>query len=102
MNFRSKKLLASAQGKNCTMQSLYCNGNPQTTVWAHSNQQRHGKGTGIKSHDCYGAFLCSTCHALYDGRHLSNLSIAEKQELFDRARDKTLLILFEQKILVVA
>ena len=47
---------------------MVCNHNPQTTVWAHSNKSLHGKGMGLKAEDQYGAYACSTCHAVYDGQ----------------------------------
>ena len=47
---------------------MVCNRNPQTTVWAHSNKSEHGKGMGLKAEDQYGAYACSTCHAVYDGQ----------------------------------
>lgn len=33
---------------------------------AHSNQQRDGKGMGIKAHDFRVAYLCSECHTRVD------------------------------------
>lgn len=45
-----------------------CNGRPETSVWAHSNQAIHGKGKGIKAHDVFGCIACSDCHDAVDGR----------------------------------
>ena len=39
-----------------------CNYNPETTVFAH----RGSGGMGMKS--LWGAFACSDCHDVYDGR----------------------------------
>ena len=47
-------------------------------VAAHSNQQRDGKGMGLKAHDYRIAALCFKCHADIDqGKSLS------KQQKFD-------------------
>lgn len=101
MNFRSKKLTDSARNQDCTI-CIYgvCNKNPEATVWCHSNQTIHGKGMGIKAHDCFGAFGCSSCHAEIDqGR---NLTRDEKLNYMDMARDRTLLKLWQQGFLKVA
>ncbi len=60
-NFRSKALRDSAKDERC----VAC-GRLGTTVWAHSNEQVHGKGTGIKAHDLIGLYLCYGCHVFYD------------------------------------
>lgn len=90
-------LTDSARGQDCTlMVPNVCNGNPETTTWAHSNQDRHGKGKGLKSHDPFGAFACSACHDWYDReRH------PDRHEVFERGRDRTLYRLFESKKLRV-
>lgn len=60
---------------------------------AHSNQQRDGKGMGIKAHDYRIAALCYTCHANIDqGKTLSK---HEKFEAWDEAHRKTIGWLFE-------
>lgn len=64
MNYRNKKLTQSAKHEAC----VSCGADDGTIVWAHSNQIRHGKGTGIKAHDLFGCYLCSKCHDWYDGR----------------------------------
>ena len=102
MTFRSKALLETARGQLCTMRGPTCNYDPATTVWAHSRRLSHGKGIGKKANDCFGAHLCSACHDLYDGRTKANeYSRAYVDALFERARDATLLRLFEQGSLKV-
>ena len=44
-----------------------CNFNPETTVLAHLN----GGGMGMKQPDIFGAFCCSSCHDILDGRQQS-------------------------------
>lgn len=60
--YRNPKILALADGLPCQ----YCDRRDGTTVAAHSNQGRHGKGTGIKAHDCFVAYLCGPCHTFVD------------------------------------
>ncbi|MCL6559036.1 MAG: DUF1364 domain-containing protein [Firmicutes bacterium] len=60
--YRNKKLRDSARHEPC----VNCGVDRGTTVWAHSNCQRHGKGIGIKAHDVFGAYLCGDCHSHYD------------------------------------
>lgn len=81
--FRSKKILAEAQHHPCQ----YCGADDGTIVAAHSNQARHGKGMGIKAHDCFVAFLCAVCHAFVDfGQGTKD----EKASVWGQAHDKTL------------
>jgi hypothetical protein len=92
-------LTRTANGEDCTLRIFgVCNRDPATTTWAHSNEESHGKGKGLKSHDCFGAFACSACHDWYDrGRD------PERHEAFRKARDRTLYVLFAKgKLKVVA
>jgi hypothetical protein len=45
---------------------MFCGNDDGTIVAAHSNQSRHGKGLGLKAHDCFVAFLCAHCHHWLD------------------------------------
>lgn len=64
---KTSLIRASARGEDCTLRiSGVCNYNPETTVWAHSNQSKHGKGIGLKAADEYGCYACSCCHAFLD------------------------------------
>jgi hypothetical protein len=59
------KLRKAAKGQMCMVRIPgVCNFNPETTVLAHLG----GAGMGAKSHDMHGAWACSECHALVDGR----------------------------------
>jgi hypothetical protein len=35
---------------------------------AHSNLSEHGKGKGLKAHDCFFAALCNACHKWLDNQ----------------------------------
>ena len=99
--YRNSKILAHANGQECQN----CGNNDGSTVAAHSNQQEHGKGRGIKAHDLYVAYLCQHCHSWLDQgtgndpTDLYNSSRTEKQEMFTRAMHKTMLILVKDGIL---
>ena len=47
-----------------------CNFNPETTILAHKG----GAGWAMKSNDIHGAYCCSSCHDVIDGRVKSPLS----------------------------
>lgn len=67
---RSAKVLRSAKGQPCAARFPgICNGNPETTVWAHLNGHAFGKGMGTKAHDVLGFHACSDCHSYYDTGH---------------------------------
>lgn len=63
------KIRASARGEDCQIRYPFiCNFDPATTVYAHANGSAAGKGVGLKSLDVIGAYSCSACHDVYDGR----------------------------------
>ncbi len=94
-----------AEGKPCMMRVPgVCNGRTDTTCWAHSNMSRHGKGVGLKSHDCFGAFACHACHEWYDltsRRTLVCLSASDREEAFMLAFERTLKYLWQNSFIVV-
>ena len=63
------KIRESARGEACQIRIPgVCNFDPATTVWCHANGSAAGKGIGMKSHDLLGAYGCSACHDVIDGR----------------------------------
>lgn len=61
----SRHLRDSARGQPCLVRIPgICNHDPATTVLAHLN----GGGMGTKKSDLFGAFCCSDCHDVIDGR----------------------------------
>ena len=59
------KITKSARGEECQVRIPgVCNHNPETTVFAHIG----GGGMGMKQPDCEGAYCCSACHDVVDGR----------------------------------
>jgi len=76
----------------------------------HSNLSEHGKGFRLKAHDCFFAALCSRCHGWLDnsgglgkdptGRYTSSRD--DKREMFRRAMDSTMLLLWQLELVRVA
>ena len=93
MTFRSPKLLRAARDQTCTL----CFVNDGTVVAAHGPFE---KGIGMKAPDCCIAFLCHKCHAEVDGR-TGMYSQEERQLNWARAYVRTMMVLFEQNIVVV-
>jgi len=62
------KIRESARGEHCTVRLPCCNSNTETTVLAHINGIRFKHGTGKKVNDLLGAYCCSSCHDVLDGR----------------------------------
>jgi hypothetical protein len=61
----ASKYTKSAKGQECQVRIPdVCNFNPETTVFAHLN----GGGMGKKRNDIAGAYCCSACHDVIDGR----------------------------------
>lgn len=82
------KLTALAENQPCFLRVPdVCNGGGPTTVWAHSNMSRHGRGSHRKSDDCFGCFACMPCHYWLD---FGPAPRADKEEAFVRAMERTM------------
>lgn len=74
---------------------------------AHSNLGEHGKGKGLKAHDCFFAALCHKCHVWLDqgkGKDPSGIfdgTREGKREMFFRAMCATWLWLWKAGRLAV-
>ncbi|MDT8282526.1 MAG: nuclease domain-containing protein [Gammaproteobacteria bacterium] len=69
-----KKLRKSARNRDCQVRLAgICNFDPTTTVLAHLG----GGGMGMKKPDIFGAFCCSSCHDILDGRVMSLIDRSE-------------------------
>ena len=63
-----------AQGKPCQIRLPGCNHDPATTVLAHYRLAGY-TGMGMKADDfAFGAWACSACHDLVDGRSKTDMS----------------------------
>jgi hypothetical protein len=89
MNYRNKPLLEVVRDAPCQL----CGAQDGTVVAAHSNQQRDGKGTGIKAHDYRIAALCYGCHMQLDQG--SKMSKEDRVDIWEMAHRKTIGWLFE-------
>lgn len=99
MNLTIKVLRDTAANKPCqfTVPGV-CLRTTNTTVWCHSNEARHGKGRGIKSHDVFGAWGCRACHDWYDNGPATR---EEKAAAFRSAMESTYLQLFALGLVTV-
>lgn len=98
----ASKLTKAAKGQQCTIQlHPYCNGNPETTVFAHMNCE--DKGMGKKSPDFWGADSCSTCHDIIDGRMKVEpwITSQEVKDCFIRGVYRTLKRRIEQGLIKI-
>ena len=99
--YRNKKILDSARGETCTlMLPGICNGNPETTVFAHSHETGDRHGTQ-KADDWCGCDACSDCHNVYDMKdhRWKQIGSIALSEAFHRAMKITLRRLFRKGIL---
>lgn len=94
-NYRNKKLLELCREIPCQS----CGRSDGTVCAAHSNQQRDGKGTGIKASDAMIASLCSKCHHELDNG--KDLSKEERREIWELAHRLTIRHFIEHDMLVV-
>ena len=93
--YRNAKLLREAGRLPCQ----HCGMDDGTTVAAHSNQLRDGKGRGLKANDYRIATLCFKCHSELDQGKI--WSKAERVSIFEDAHRKTIGELFERGIINV-
>src|SRR5690606_24624617 len=82
--YHDQAVLDACRGEPCylTIPGI-CVGGTDTTVPAHSNQARHGKGMGIKARDEYTVPACYACHAEIDQGN--TFTREEKFALWNRA-----------------
>lgn len=91
MNLRKE-----AKGRQCQIRIPgVCSGNSETVVLCHLNNKRlFGVGTGQKVPDIFGAWGCSACHDVVDGRRHSIAYLSE--ELFYEGVFRTQNILLKE------
>lgn len=93
------KLRKSARGRECQVRLPgVCNFNPETVVLAHLA----GGGMGMKKPDLQGAFCCSSCHDVLDGRVRNNRFTMDELELMHREGiERTQAIWVEEGLVVI-
>ncbi len=91
---RSKKILKSAKGEDCTLRLVgICNFNPETTVAAHVGVRR---GMAIKCGDNMVVYACSSCHSAIDSAGRDQYA-SDKLRAIEETQEK----LIEKGLLVV-
>ena len=95
MIYRNKKLLELCRELPCQV----CGRQDGTVCAAHSNQQRDGKGTGIKASDAMVASMCNLCHSKLDNG--KDLTKEERIEMWELAHRLTIKHMIENEMLVV-
>ena len=96
------RITESARGQECAVRIIgVCNGNTETVVWAHANVMAAGKGRGLKAPDFLGAYACSSCHDVYDGRvsRPHGMSKAEVDLDFANGHYRSVVLLIEKELL---
>jgi len=85
-----------ARGRECQIRIPgVCNGNPETTVLCHPD----GAGVGRKHHDMLGAWGCSSCHDLIDGRRETNYKSELVDLWFADGVQRTQIILIDERVI---
>ena len=95
MTYRNRKYLDLAHRvTECQLQipGICDTYTPDGCEPAHSNQQIHGKGKGLKAHDIYHAASCHSCHAFLDQG--ADMSREDRRYYWQRGFERTLLHYF--------
>jgi hypothetical protein len=93
---KKSKIRQSARGEDCLIRIPgYCNFNSETTVLCHKN----GGGAGMKSNDIHGAYGCSSCHDVIDGRIQTEFTQDEIRVMFYEGIFRTQLILIDKELI---
>lgn len=102
MTHRLQGLRQLARGKPCCARTRWCNGNNETVVWCHLNDQFAGHGKDHKGHDLLGFFGCNNCHDVIDGRaHISETTRDERRAWGYEAVCRTQAYLLDNELLTV-
>lgn len=72
---KQDKYTKSAKGQVCQIRSPLCNNNLDTTVLCHLNTG----GMSKKTHSIHGAYGCSSCHDVVDGRVRVDLNANQRE-----------------------
>ena len=82
MNWRNREWLDVCYIFPCHLNLPGCEGGDSSEP-AHSNQAKHGKGGGMKAHDCFVVPACRSCHREFDqGKTMTK---QQKADLWDSA-----------------
>ena len=91
-----------AKGKPCLIRIPgWCNREPETTVLCHYRLVGYS-GMGLKNFDMLGAFGCSDCHDVVDGRRGQEFSRSQRLLYLAEGVMRTQAYLIEHGIIVIA
>lgn len=92
------KITKSARGEDCQIRIPgICTHNPDETVFCHDN----GAGLAIKKPDCEGAYGCSACHDVVDGRRQSvNFTRDQIRIMFFEGQQRTRIKLMAKGLII--
>lgn len=93
------RIRQSARGEECQVRIIgVCNHNSETVILAHPNSGAAGKGMGMKALDPLGAYCCSACHDVIDGRAQRPLGMrkADVDLAFHEGHQRTFVKLVEK------
>jgi hypothetical protein len=95
------RLRLSARGEECTLQiHPYCNGDPEKTVLCHLSTAVNS-GMGLKPHDFFAVYGCSSCHEVIDGKVQTDINVAEIGKIEMNALYRTQLRFFEKGLIKI-
>ena len=96
--YQSLKITQSAKGEECQVRYPgVCNFNDETTIYAHLN----GAGMGTKHADIFGAYCCSSCHDLADGKTHDAYLENEVEVYFYEGIFRTQQILLDKGLIII-
>ncbi len=81
---KQSKLRKEAKGRECMIRIPgVCNKRNETVVLCHlNNKSLFGAGVGMKVPDLFGAWGCSACHDVVDGRKDCGFLRSQQKEMF--------------------
>ena len=96
---KQTKITKSAKGEECQVRFPgVCNFNDETTIFAHLG----GAGMALKQPDLFGAYCCSDCHDLADGKiHDHNYVKIELEAYFYEGIFRTQQILLDKGLIKI-
>lgn len=90
------KLTRHARMQPCTVRLPCCNGETDTTVFCHAPSVNRG---GMRDENWWGAFACSSCHDLLDGRTPTDIPLIVIEQAWLRGIHETLRIQFRDGLI---
>lgn len=92
------EITESAIGEQCLVRlPNVCSFDAEKTVFAH----RNGAGMALKHKDLFGAYCCSSCHAIVDGGKCDHLTREEILIYFWEGVFRTQQALLEKGLIII-